>query len=217
MINRLWKKEKMNYRKHYSLLISKYGSHTKPDTVFTERHHILPKSLGGTNHKNNLVYLTAREHLIAHKLLYKIYRNRQMALALKRMCEAPKHSNRPNVNGRDYEKARKFLSQSMIGIVREDLIGDKNPMRQPEVAAKISAIKKEYWKDSEHRKYAARKAAKSYEVTDPSGITIIVTNLKEYCLNNNLNYSSLLYAAKTGGNPRRAKGYICKEVATLCE
>lgn len=207
----------MNYRKHYSLLISKYGSHTKPDNVFTERHHILPKSLGGSNQSDNLVYLTAREHLIAHKLLYKIHRNKQMALALKRMCEAPKHTNRPNISGRDYESARKFLSDSMIGVIREDLIGDKNPMKQAINAAKISAIKTEYWKDPERRKYAARKAAKSYLVTNPQGETTVVVNLKDYCANNNLNYSSLLYAAKTGGNPRRAKGYICKELTTPCE
>jgi hypothetical protein len=207
----------MNYRKQYSLLISKYGSHTKPGDVFVERHHILPKSLGGTNEVDNLVYLTARAHLVAHKLLYKIYKNRQMALALKRMCEAPKHSSRPNISGRDYEYARKCLSKSMIGVSREDLLGDRNPMRRPEVAAKISAHKTEYWKDSSRRERAARGAAKSYIITDPSGNTISVFNLKEYCVNNKLNYSSLLYAAKTGGNPRRAKGYTCKEVTTLCE
>ena len=39
------------------------------NNVYTERHHIIPKSLGGSNKKNNLVRLTAREHFICHLLL----------------------------------------------------------------------------------------------------------------------------------------------------
>ena len=36
---------------------------------YTERHHIVPKCMGGTNDPSNLVDLTAREHFICHKLL----------------------------------------------------------------------------------------------------------------------------------------------------
>lgn len=36
---------------------------------YVERHHIIPKSLGGTDEPSNIVALTAREHLIAHMLL----------------------------------------------------------------------------------------------------------------------------------------------------
>lgn len=36
---------------------------------YTESHHIIPRSLGGSNNKDNLVKLTAREHFIAHLLL----------------------------------------------------------------------------------------------------------------------------------------------------
>lgn len=38
-----------------------------------EQHHILPKSLGGTDNAENLVYITAREHFICHWLLTKIH------------------------------------------------------------------------------------------------------------------------------------------------
>ena len=36
---------------------------------YCERHHIIPKCMGGTNDKGNLIDLYAREHFIAHKLL----------------------------------------------------------------------------------------------------------------------------------------------------
>ena len=39
---------------------------------YTELHHIVPKSLGGSNDASNLVKLTAREHFICHILLTKM-------------------------------------------------------------------------------------------------------------------------------------------------
>ena len=39
---------------------------------YTETHHILPRSMGGSNEQSNLVELTAREHYICHLLLPKI-------------------------------------------------------------------------------------------------------------------------------------------------
>jgi hypothetical protein len=36
-----------------------------------ENHHIVPRSLGGSNKKENIVSLTAREHFICHWLLWK--------------------------------------------------------------------------------------------------------------------------------------------------
>jgi hypothetical protein len=61
----------MNYQKHYDLLINK-GQSRKLDVYF-EKHHIVPKCIGGTNDPENLVELTAEEHYIAHMLLAKIY------------------------------------------------------------------------------------------------------------------------------------------------
>jgi hypothetical protein len=39
-------------------------------TGYTEKHHIIPSSLGGDNSKENIVSLTAREHFVCHLLLY---------------------------------------------------------------------------------------------------------------------------------------------------
>lgn len=61
----------MNYRKIYNNLVEKRRA-LKPHG-YTERHHIIPKSLGGSNEISNLVDLTAREHFIAHLLLSKMY------------------------------------------------------------------------------------------------------------------------------------------------
>lgn len=39
---------------------------------YFEKHHIIPKSLGGNNDATNIVKLTARQHFIAHHLLSKM-------------------------------------------------------------------------------------------------------------------------------------------------
>ena len=46
-----------------------------------ESHHIVPRSMGGSNKKTNIVRLTARMHYIAHLLLWKAFRNRSMCFA----------------------------------------------------------------------------------------------------------------------------------------
>ena len=38
---------------------------------YCEVHHIIPKSFGGDNSKSNLIKLTARQHYIAHWMLWK--------------------------------------------------------------------------------------------------------------------------------------------------
>ena len=59
------------YSKWYFNIISSAQARTE-DLVYFEKHHILPKSLGGKNNKENLVNLTAREHFICHRLLTKM-------------------------------------------------------------------------------------------------------------------------------------------------
>lgn len=61
----------MNYDKIYHNIINNRKNNSYEGYV--ETHHIVPKSLGGTNDKTNLVDLSAREHFICHLLLTKIY------------------------------------------------------------------------------------------------------------------------------------------------
>lgn len=63
----------MNYQKIYSALVTK--AKCRHLDGYKERHHIIPRCMGGADDKNNFVELTAREHFIAHRLLTKIYPN----------------------------------------------------------------------------------------------------------------------------------------------
>lgn len=62
--------------KHYKELDLK-----KSGEQYTESHHILPKSMGGSDKKDNLVRVPARVHFLLHWMLYRIYKTPGMAFA----------------------------------------------------------------------------------------------------------------------------------------
>lgn len=101
----------MNYSKIYKDLVRKStnSKRTKSSTTYYESHHILPKSLGGSNNKSNLVLLTSREHFVAHKLLTKMYpESWEMKFALFMMAqENTKGAKGLFVSSNTYEKLRK--------------------------------------------------------------------------------------------------------------
>lgn len=59
------------YSQWYNQIIN--NAQNRVTEGYTERHHVIPKSLGGTDDASNLVNLTAREHFICHWLLTKMY------------------------------------------------------------------------------------------------------------------------------------------------
>lgn len=61
----------MDYQKIYEDLIA--NAKNKNIEGYYEKHHIIPRCIGGSNQKDNLVDLTPEEHYIAHLLLVKIY------------------------------------------------------------------------------------------------------------------------------------------------
>lgn len=63
------------YSRWYFRLMETRKSLRRDD--YLEKHHIIPRALGGSNARFNLVNLTAREHFIAHMLLPKMLQQPQ--------------------------------------------------------------------------------------------------------------------------------------------
>lgn len=82
-------------------------------TGYTEQHHIIPRSLGGSNDKNNLVALTAKEHFICHVLLTKFTKGleyQKMLYACNGMKRSRNYQNR-YINSRLFETIKKEFSK----------------------------------------------------------------------------------------------------------
>ena len=76
----------MNYSAHYDRLIER--ARHRVFEGYRERHHVLPRCMGGGNERENLVNLTAEEHYVAHQLLVKTHPgNGGLALAAMRMAK----------------------------------------------------------------------------------------------------------------------------------
>ena len=60
------------YTKWYFNIINNAKSRISNDAVYVEKHHILPKSIGGSNSKDNIVSLLPKEHFVCHLLLTKM-------------------------------------------------------------------------------------------------------------------------------------------------
>lgn len=86
----------MNYTRHYETLVKNCKDRNEPLTV-KERHHIVPKCLGGTDDPENLVDMTPSEHFVAHQLLVKMHPdNRKLLHAINMMHVSSKKNTRNN-------------------------------------------------------------------------------------------------------------------------
>ena len=86
---------------------------------YVEAHHILPKSfsIGGETDKNNLVYLTAKEHFVVHLLLCKMLEGqfkRKMLFAMAGITQKGRGQQR-NFTSCEYALARKLHSSALKG------------------------------------------------------------------------------------------------------
>lgn len=72
----------MDYLNIYNSLIEKAKDNVFNPNEYFETHHIILKGLGGSDEKDNLVKMTARQHFVAHWLLFRIHpTNKQIAAA----------------------------------------------------------------------------------------------------------------------------------------
>jgi hypothetical protein len=104
------------YTKRYYLIIDNAKSRKLNIPTYVENHHIIPKSLNGTDDKTNLVSLTAREHFICHWLLTKMTsgtNKSKMIYALFFMQRSNKAQERYNtlITSRVYESYKKLHSK----------------------------------------------------------------------------------------------------------
>lgn len=97
------------YTRIYYSIISNAQNRILPKDTYTEQHHIIPSSLGGSNDKTNLVKLTAREHFICHWLLTKMTTDKCQqkmihAVAMMNTANSKQLRYRSNITSKIYEK-----------------------------------------------------------------------------------------------------------------
>lgn len=128
----------MNYQSIYERIMDR--ARTRVLDGYRERHHIVPKCLGGGNQESNLANLTPEEHFVAHLLLVKMNPGHLGLLsavyAMSNYREIVRHSR-----NKIYGWVRRRMSAAMTGV-----------KRPPEIGQKISLARQGMVFSDEHRK-----------------------------------------------------------------
>lgn len=103
----------MDYQRIYSAFIASRKRIEDDLQGYTERHHILPRSLGGTDDPENLIRLTPEDHFFAHLLLAKATNEAKAWAACLILAGAGKNGRRPKEVRRALVRHRK-----VFGLVR---------------------------------------------------------------------------------------------------
>ena len=116
----------MNYQRVYDQIINR--ARIRVLVGYKERHHILPKCLGGLDEADNLVNLTAREHFICHRLLTRLHPDsKSLAHAFWMMCnKRSSNQKRYTPTSKEYQEARLLHIIAKKGLKHTDEHRSKN-------------------------------------------------------------------------------------------
>lgn len=85
------------YTRLYYSIVTKAKARKVPKKGYREKHHIIPRSMGGSNADENIVSLKAREHFLCHRLLTKMVEGENLMkawAALRAMALMDPHGER---------------------------------------------------------------------------------------------------------------------------
>ena len=125
----------MNYTKLYRLIIERSECRDIKNDYY-EKHHIVPRCLGGNDSADNIAILTAREHYVVHQILMKMYPDNKKLIYAANMMTVHDTNNRSC--NRRYEWIRRKFS-------------DNHPCKTQEVKDKISKTLSAYYASDEYR------------------------------------------------------------------
>lgn len=100
----------------YYQLIDRANNRTVDPNQYYETHHIIPRCMGGSNAKSNLVKFTAREHYIAHMLLVRMTTGspqKKMRCAVWKMLRTNSEQQRYIPCNRQYEIIKKNMAKAI--------------------------------------------------------------------------------------------------------
>jgi len=154
----------MNWKKIHDQIINRAKNRLLEG--YSERHHIIPKCMGGTNDKKNLVVLTSKEHFIIHKILVELYPNeRGLVYAAFMMSNMTNTKNKKlkrqyNICSAEYARLRESYSKVLSMNKKGTTPWNKGIPRTEETKRKMSeALKgrKPTFKGKKHSDEAKRK------------------------------------------------------------
>ena len=153
-------------------------------SIYTHKHHIVPKHAGGSDDPSNLKKLTIEEHALAHKKLFFIYGNPMDEIAylgLEGMIDKA-------------ECIRRSLSENAKRVNKKWPAGTRG-----------------HWNYSKAKGNGKNfKTDKTYEITFPDGKKETIKGLSKFCRDNELNLKAFHKGCIQ--RERKHKGYSAARI-----
>jgi hypothetical protein len=175
------------YTKWYNTLISNAKTRKIDSTQTYEKHHIIPKCLGGDNTSENLVKLFPKEHYIAHLLLTRMIEGplqQKLYFAWWRMMHSNNRTTRYKPGNRAYHAAKSAMvlrikAQNKGQIVtsaqrekfRNKVPWNKGKKMSNEFCKNLSAIRKVVLSTTEARQTLSQQMITANKLKSRSGPT----------------------------------------------
>lgn len=134
----------MNLNRIYLSIIAKAKSEprAKKQGIYYESHHIVPRSMGGSNDIDNLVLLTGREHFICHVILSKLHPHKSIAHAAFKMA-CINDGKYGKVTSRTYETLRQIhslrVSNDKVAAAKKSIAGRGKKQTEDHIAARTAS------------------------------------------------------------------------------
>lgn len=104
------------YYNLYHKIVNKYKhlDLKKYNGLYLEKHHIVPRCIGGLDTKDNLVNIPAREHFLLHWMLCRIYKLPKLYHAFKYMTSINPNQDK-RYTSKSFKYARELSAKAFIG------------------------------------------------------------------------------------------------------
>lgn len=195
------------YFKLYNKIIDNAKNRILPDNTKIEKHHILPKSLGGSDLTENLVSLTLKEHWICHRLLVKFLSNEEHINKMYNALWIMACKNYRTVNARIYEHIKLNIvvwNKGLVGLpghpcsdknkeLYKQLHTGKKRSNEDILAMRIGWDKRKQQGYTPHNKGIRGLIKIDHPITliSPEGEHKTYRTLKDGCVDNNLIYTKM--------------------------
>ena len=174
----------MDYQKIYNNLIKTRSGQCLLINEYYEKHHIVPRCLGGTDDEQNLIRLTYREHFIAHWLLVKIYKN-HLGINYAFLCMLRKQPNGERIlTSKRYEIIKRNFSDFKKWHSKINNPGKSQKSRE-------SARKRMTERNPIALDPSKNRTAQPLRIYFSDGTTKDYPYAKKYCIENNISYANM--------------------------
>lgn len=188
-------KANQHYVTRYHRFIESRSKRTLNEGQYVEKHHIIPKCMGGDDKPANLIVLSLREHFIAHMLLAYAYPNYiPVCSAFIQMCHKNKHKDDAYVEKIQNSKMYESLKTNFYNQLSESR---KNIVYCKDENGNTVRITSEEYKSG---KYISHADGMVY-CKGPDGVPVYITSDEYKTGKYTFHTSGMVYCWDSDGNP----------------